>query len=412
MGNLKKIAANEDVTVEEEALVLIAEKADGGMRDALSIFDQVSNFSQGNITVESVQQCINALDSDYYFRMTDMLLEHNVVESMLLFNDIVNKGFNGGVFIGGLASHMRNLLMSREPATMPLLDAADNMKQRYAEQAAKCSVKFLYFAIRTCDRCSNEYRSSYNKRLSVEIALIEAAQYDDDDSASAGRSPAKSLKPIFTAQPAPKERSVPKTVESQESQEQSSKERRVIKIGGNRPSLKSVLAGVQETKTPQPAAEVKPAPAPEKRPEPGLEPATPDSDEVVDVDDTVVIQDIPVFSDQRLAEEWRKYCVRLKEKDNLMGDRMSDMLVKCVGDNVVQISLHNEMVHKKVQPFIADIEKTMQDVFRNPSIRVEIDILPPELVKIITNPTELLAKMRNDNPDFANLVDELKLSFS
>ena len=412
VGNLKKIAANEDVTVEEEALVLIAEKADGGMRDALSIFDQVSNFSQGNITVESVQQCINALDSDYYFRMTDMLLEHNVVESMLLFNDIVNKGFNGGVFIGGLASHMRNLLMSREPATMPLLDAADNMKQRYAEQAAKCSVKFLYFAIRTCDRCSNEYRSSYNKRLSVEIALIEAAQYDDDDSASAGRSPAKSLKPIFTAQPAPKERSVPKTVESQESQEQSSKERRVIKIGGNRPSLKSVLAGVQETKTPQPAAEVKPAPAPEKRPEPGLEPATPDSDEVVDVDDTVVIQDIPVFSDQRLAEEWRKYCVRLKEKDNLMGDRMSDMLVKCVGDNVVQISLHNEMVHKKVQPFIADIEKTMQDVFRNPSIRVEIDILPPELVKIITNPTELLAKMRNDNPDFANLVDELKLSFS
>ncbi|MBP5731991.1 MAG: hypothetical protein J6W50_04695, partial [Bacteroidaceae bacterium] len=94
---------------------------------------------------------------------------------------------------------------------------------------------------------------------------------------------------------------------------------------------------------------------------------------------------------------------------NLMGDRMSDMLVKCVGDNVVQISLHNEMVHKKVQPFIADIEKTMQDVFSNPSIRVEVDILPPELVKIITNPTELLAKMRNDNPDFADLVDELKL---
>ena len=423
VGNLKKIAANEDVTVEEEALVLIAEKADGGMRDALSIFDQVSNFSQGNITVESVQQCINALDSNYYFRMTDMLLEHNVVESMLLFNDIVNKGFNGGVFIGGLASHMRNLLMSREPATMPLLDAADNMKQRYAEQAAKCSVKFLYFAIRTCDRCSNEYRSSYNKRLSVEIALIETAQYDEDDSASAGRSPAKTLKPIFTAQPAPKERSVPKTVESeaarvesqesrvksQESQEQSSKERRVIKIGGNRPSLKSVLAGVPENKTPQPAAEVQPTLPSEKQPEQGAEPDTPDNEEVIDTDDPGGTQDIALFTDQRLAEEWRKYCVRLKEKDNLMGDRMSDMLVKCVGDNVVQISLHNEMVHKKVQPFIADIEKTMQDVFSNPSIRVEIDILPPELVKIITNPTELLAKMRNDNPDFADLVDELKL---
>ena len=186
----------------------------------------------------------------------------------------------------------------------------------------------------------------------------------------------------------------------------------MIKIGGNRPSLKSVLAGVPENKTPQPAAEVQPTLTPEKRPEPEPMLDTSGNDEVMETDEPVVTQDIALFTDQRLAEEWRKYCVRLKEKDNLMGDRMSDMLVKCVGDNVVQISLHNEMVHKKVQPFIADIEKTMQDVFRNPSIKVEIDILPPELVKIITNPTELLAKMRNDNPDFANLVDELKLSFS
>ena len=424
VGNLQKIAANEGVTAEDEALALIAQKADGGMRDALSIFDQVNNFAQGNITADSVQQCINALDSDYYFRMTDLLLEHNVVESMLLFNDIVNKGFNGGVFIGGLASHMRNLLMSREPATMPLLDAADNMKQRYAEQAAKCSVKFLYFAIRTCDRCSNEYRSSYNKRLSVEIALIETAQYDDDDSASAGRSPAKTLKPIFTVQPAPKERSVPKTVESQESRVESqeaespqtttdstpAKERRVIKIGGNRPSLKDVLAGVNTPATPQPSAEVQNAAPVQATAE--AEPTTTDNDEASDTDDNDETNNVSLFTDMSLAKEWEKYCVRLKEKDSLMGNRMSDMLVKCVGSNVVQISLHNEMVRKKVQPFIADIEQNMQRAFDNPSIKVEINILPAELVKVITNPSELLAKMRNDNPQFANLVDELDLRFS
>ncbi|MBP5732182.1 MAG: DNA polymerase III subunit gamma/tau [Bacteroidaceae bacterium] len=424
VGNLKKIAANEDVTVEEEALVLIAEKADGGMRDALSIFDQVNNFAQGNITADSVQQCINALDSDYYFRMTDLLLEHNVVESMLLFNDIVNKGFNGGVFIGGLASHMRDLLMSRDPATMPLLDVADSVRQRYAAQAAKCSAKFLYFAIRTCDRCSNEYRSSYNKRLSVEIALIETAQYDDDDSASAGRSPAKTLKPIFTAQPAPKERSVPKTVESRESRVESqeaespqtttdstpAKERRVIKIGGNRPSLKDVLAGVNTPATPQPSAEVQNA-APVQAPA-EAEPTTTDNDEASDTDDNDETNNVSLFTDMSLAKEWEKYCVRLKEKDSLMGNSMSDMLVKCVGSNVVQISLHNEMVRKKVQPFIADIEQNMQRAFDNPSIKVEINILPAELVKVITNPSELLAKMRNDNPQFANLVDELDLRFS
>lgn len=424
VGNLQKIAANEGVTAEDEALALIAQKADGGMRDALSIFDQVNNFAQGNITADSVQQCINALDSDYYFRMTDLLLEHNVVESMLLFNDIVNKGFNGGVFIGGLASHMRDLLMSRDPATMPLLDVADSVRQRYAAQAAKCSVKFLYFAIRTCDRCSNEYRSSYNKRLSVEIALIETAQYDDDDSASAGRSPAKTLKPIFTAQPAPKERSVPKTVESRESRVESqeaespqtttdstpAKERRVIKIGGNRPSLKDVLAGVNTPATPQPSAEVQNA-APVQAPA-EAEPTTTDNDEASDTDDNDETNNVSLFTDMSLAKEWEKYCVRLKEKDSLMGNRMSDMLVKCVGSNVVQISLHNEMVRKKVQPFIADIEQNMQRAFDNPSIKVEINILPAELVKVITNPSELLAKMRNDNPQFANLVDELDLRFS
>ena len=418
VGNLKNIAAKEGITVEEEALALIAQKADGGMRDALSIFDQVSNFAQGNITADSVQQCINALDSDYYFRMTDLLLEHNVVESMLLFNDIVNKGFNGGVFIGGLASHMRDLLMSREPATMPLLDVADNIKQRYAAQAAKCSLKFLYFAIRTCDRCSNEYRSSYNKRLSVEIALIETAQYEEDDSASAGHGPAKTLKPIFTAQPAPKERSVPKTVESQESRVNNketdtppaTKERRVIKIGGNRPSLKQVLANAGGTAQPQSTAEVQPAVNAQSQPE--AEPEAAENEEALDVDTNVEVHDVALFTDQSLAKEWEKYCARLKEKDSLMADRMTGMLVKSVGENVIQISLHNELVRKKIQPFIADIEQNMQKAFDNPSIKVEIDILPPELVKTITNPPELLAKMRNDNPDFANLVDELDLRFS
>ena len=418
VGNLRNIAAKEDITVEEEALALIAQKADGGMRDALSIFDQVTNFAQGNITADSVQQCINALDSDYYFRMTDLLLEHNVVESMLLFNDIVNKGFNGGVFIGGLASHMRDLLMSREPATMPLLDVADNIKQRYAAQAAKCSVKFLYFAIRTCDRCSNEYRSSYNKRLSVEIALIETAQYEEDDSASAGRSPAKTLKPIFSAQPAPKERSVPKTVESQESRVNNketdtpptTKERRVIKIGGNRPSLKQVLANAGGTTQSQPTVEMQPAVNTQPQSEAVSEVA--ENEETLDVDTNVEVHDVALFTDQRLAKEWEKYCVRLKEKDSLMADRMTGLLVKCVGEDTVQISLHNELVRKKIQPFVADIEQNMQRAFDNPSIKVEIDILPPEIVKVITNPSELLAKMRNDNPDFANLVDELKLTFS
>ena len=196
INNLKTIASKENITYEDTALNVIAQKADGGMRDALSIFDQVSNYAQGNITYDSVLKCINALDYDYYFKMIDLLLKHDVVNSMLLLNDIISKGFNEGVFIAGLASHCRDLLMSRDQSTLPLLNVAQSVKQHYSEQANKCSVKFLYYAIRLFDRCSNSYKDSYNKRLSVEITLIEAAQYSDDDSIGSGLRPTK-LKPLF-----------------------------------------------------------------------------------------------------------------------------------------------------------------------------------------------------------------------
>lgn len=219
VGNLKSVAEKEGIKYEDAALNIIAEKADGGMRDALSIFDQVSNYSEGNITYQSVLECINALDTDYYFKITNMLVNHEVVEAMVLFNDVVNKGFNGGVFIGGLASHLRNVMMAKDPATIPLLNTGDDMRKRYQEQSKQCPLNFLYYAIRVCDRCANDYRTSYNKRLSVEIALIQVAQYEapqsggqtnggggakktvssagDDDSGGGGLGPTQTLKPLF-----------------------------------------------------------------------------------------------------------------------------------------------------------------------------------------------------------------------
>ena len=196
IGNLKMVAEKEGITYEENALNLIAQKADGGMRDALSIFDQVTNFSGGNITHESVLKSLNFLDYDYYFQMTEILLEHRVSAALMLFNDIVNKGFDGGVFMGGLASHLRNLLVSRDEETVSLLDVAANLRTRYAEQAKQCPLKFLYYAIARCDRCSNEYKNAYNKRLAVEITLIETAQFDEEDP-GAGARPQKTLKPLF-----------------------------------------------------------------------------------------------------------------------------------------------------------------------------------------------------------------------
>ena len=153
VGHLEKVAQQEGITYEPAALNVIAQKADGGMRDALSIFDQVASFCQGNITYQQTITDLNVLDYEYYFKLVDFFLTGNVSEIMLTLNDILSKGFEGSHFVGGLNTHFRNLLISRDEATTKLLEVSDDIRQRYAEQAKRCTPKFLYAAIRKCTDC-------------------------------------------------------------------------------------------------------------------------------------------------------------------------------------------------------------------------------------------------------------------
>ena len=202
VNHLSYVASKESITAEPEALNVIALKADGGMRDALSIFDQVVSFTGGNITYKSVIDNLNVLDYEYYFRLTDCFLENRVSDALLLFNDVLNKGFDGSHFITGLSSHFRDLLVSKDPATLPLLEVGASIRQRYQEQAQKCPLPFLYRAMKLCNECDLNYRISKNKRLLVELTLIQVAQLTTEgDDVSGGRGPAKTLKPVFS-QPA------------------------------------------------------------------------------------------------------------------------------------------------------------------------------------------------------------------
>ena len=202
VNHLSYVASKEGITAEPEALNVIAMKADGGMRDALSIFDQVVSFTGGNITYKSVIDNLNVLDYEYYFRLTDCFLENKVSDALLLFNDILNKGFDGSHFITGLSSHFRDLLVGKDPVTLPLLEVGASIRQRYQEQAQKCPLPFLYRAMKLCNECDLNYRISKNKRLLVELTLIQVAQLTTEgDDVSGGRGPKKTIKPIFT-QPA------------------------------------------------------------------------------------------------------------------------------------------------------------------------------------------------------------------
>ena len=195
--HLAKVAAKEGVAAEEAALHIIAQKADGGMRDALSLFDQMVSYTQGNITYQGVIGSLNILDYDYYFRFTDLFLEHKISETMLLFDEVLRRGFDGGNFITNLTAHLRDLLVSREPATLPLLEVSHDVRERYREQAQKCPERMLIHAIKLCNDCDLNYRVSKNKRLLVELTLIQLAQLTGDpDEIGSGRGP-KKLKPLF-----------------------------------------------------------------------------------------------------------------------------------------------------------------------------------------------------------------------
>ncbi|HCO66975.1 MAG TPA: DNA polymerase III subunit gamma/tau [Dysgonomonas sp.] len=174
--HLQYVASKENIKVEPEALNILAQKADGGMRDALSIFDQVASFTDGNITYTAVVENLNVLDYDYYFKLTDSILANDISTSLLILNEIINKGFDGHNIISGLAEHMRNLLVCKDVRTATLFEIGTSIKKRYIEAAEKSPLEFLYQAIELVNECDLNYRFSKNKKLLIELTLIRLCQ--------------------------------------------------------------------------------------------------------------------------------------------------------------------------------------------------------------------------------------------
>ena len=176
IAHLQHVAQKEGVNVSDEALNVVAQKADGGMRDALSIFDQLVSFCGNTITYERTIEVLNVLDSDYYFRMVDFALAHDVTGALLLLNEVLQKGFDAGNFTTGLAQHLRDVLVAKDPQTITLLETADTIRQHYAAQGQHCAPQWLFAALDILNTCDINYRTAKNKRLTVELALIRMTQ--------------------------------------------------------------------------------------------------------------------------------------------------------------------------------------------------------------------------------------------
>ena len=176
IAHLQYVATQEGITVGEDALNVVAQKADGGMRDALSIFDQLVAFCGNTITYEQTIEVLNVLDSDYYFRLVDAARTNDVSGALLLLDEVLQRGFDAGHFITGFAQHLRDVLVSKDAATIQLLETSDAIRKRYAEQAQQCDAQWIFKALEVVNTCDINYRTARNKRLTVELCLVHLTQ--------------------------------------------------------------------------------------------------------------------------------------------------------------------------------------------------------------------------------------------
>lgn len=427
IDHLEHVAQKEGIAYEEEALHVIAEKADGGMRDALSIFDQAASFCQGNITYQKVIEDLNVLDSENYFKIVDYSLANKVSEVMVLLNTIINKGFDGGLLIGGLAKHVRNVLMAKDEATLPLLEVSEQQRQRYQEQAVRCATPFLYKALQLMNRCDIDYRQSSNKRLLVELTLIEIAQItqpDDADGAGAGRSPRR-LKSLFrklVLQDRRKKEAV-KQVASVERKAQPAEQQYTAPS----PSGGGVAEPEEEQNTPSPAATYNSAKRPVLKTRNGSvgfswnnlrQSAKPKKMQVIpgtlDASDpnATISDEQKEFSQDDLELQWMSMCNRMPQKLSAIAMRMKNMSPRIVVLPALEVLVDNAIILEQLQAIRGSVVNTLKLYLHNNAITLDIRLAErSEQVKTLTR-KEQYEEMSKKNPSLEKLRELLGLELA
>ncbi len=397
VGYLKEVAEKEGVTYEEEALNVIAEKADGGMRDALSIFDQAASFCQGNITYEKVLDDLNVLDSENYFNIIDLALENKVAETMVLLNNVIAKGFDGGHLIGGLAKHVRNVLMAKDDSTLSLLEVSDQQRQRYKEQAAKCPAPFLYKALKLMNQCDINYRQSSNKRLLVELTLIQVAQItQEEDTPVAGRSP-KRLKSLFQ-----------RTLTQQVPQNKTAQQVAVAK------------PVVPKTEPTEPTAPKAPTTKRQSLSAMGFSfsslkkrhESTETSDDSDEIKITATDEGSAPFTQIELKTEWNNMLNRMPQSMVGLVARLKNITPKLLDYPNVEVVVDNQILLNQLKQIQGRVRATLANDLKEPNLTLSLRLTQGSEVRKTLSKKELFEKMRKNNPAVEKLRESLNLILS
>lgn len=406
--HLQYVAEKEGIEADVEGLNIIAQKADGGMRDALSIFDQVVSFTGGKIHYQDVIANLNVLDYEYYFTLTNNFLENKISDSLLIFNDILNKGFDGNHFITGLASHFRDLLVAKDEATTCLLEIATNVKARYIEQAKKCTPKFLFHAMKLCNECDLNYRMSKNKRLLVELTLIQLAQIaQDEEEVPAGHSPKNKISPIFSTDQAqvkkteqaiviqqtasqPKSNSLKKEEYAQKNSQKPERTNPIMKSAIHT-SIKAIQGDLKKDSS-------------EKTEEKQIlqQSATTKNSN---------IENLP-YTEQDLNLRWTEFALKLPRKDAAMAGNMKNMNPKLLENNIFEIVVDNAMAEKDMLNIKPQIEQHLRTQLHNNQITMKVRISEQGEILKVYSKAEQWKLLQKKNTSLQKLKDLLGLELS
>ena len=421
ISHLKKIAEREGITYEDQALDIIAEKADGGMRDALSIFDQVASYSQGHITYQNTIEDLNVLDSDNYFNIIDLALENKISDMMLLLNSILEKGFNGSNLISGLAEHVRNVMMAKDESTISLLETSKQQKEKFKNQAKNCPQTFLYKALEIMNQCDIHYRESSNKRLLVELTLIEVGQItqtEDKDIPVAGRTPHR-LKTLFKklihVQPKPAQqvagagqrlivasrqqtpKAEPVTINETSSIETADSTDTVHKID---PSIAAHFFNSWSNLSQQP---IKKSHAAMKEIEAEKELKKEQSK-----------GEQTEFTQEELELQWMIMCNRMASHKEFVGiaARMKNMVPKITVYPNIELVMENEFLLKQITEVRNRIKATMVALLHNADINFSLRLAKAEEAGKILTKREIFEQLCEDHPAIERLRKDFHLDLA
>lgn len=388
--HLEYVAKEESVTAETEALNIIAQKADGGMRDALSIFDQVVSFTGGNVTYKSVIENLNVLDYEYYFALTDTILANDVPKGLLILNDILSKGFDGQNILTGIATHFRDILLCKDPSTAKLFEIGESLQKRYIDTAQKCSNEFLYRAIAMTNEADLNYRVSRNKRLLLDLTIIRLCQLSSPNGLEDEKKN-NVIAPIFS-----KEKQEKQPTEQQRPTKNNSTPSTPVPTPTRTPAA--------NTSTNNTRARVG-----------GLGISIADLNKKQDVkEEKIELVEGELkerFSEEQLIKAWNSYTVEIQEEHHLKNS-MLNCLPKLISKTEFEVVVNNPMQEHKLLEERINILNALRVKLKNTEIEMHVRISENNEKKLAFTPHERFNIMAEENPALMRLKNDFGLELT